>query len=65
MAADVHTWAAAAVRATLRRCVLSLAAGLDREARRYGANKATRMEAAEQAETARQLRDEARRAGLL
>ncbi len=64
-AKDDFAWAAAAWRETLRRCVLSLAAGLDREARRYGANKATRIEAAEQKAYAESLRKQAREKGLL
>jgi hypothetical protein len=61
----IHTWARTAVRETLRRCVISLVAGAEREHRRYSATPATRQEAAEQQELAASLRKQARKKGLL
>lgn len=56
-------WAATAWRMTLRRCALSLAAGLERDARRLQAVKATQLDAAENMALAKVLREEARKAG--
>lgn len=58
-----NTWAAAAWRAAVRRAAISLAAGLERQARRFMAADATKMEGAEAMELARKLRSKARKVG--
>jgi hypothetical protein len=61
---DDFRWAAAAWRETLRRCTLSLAAGLERKARTFMAVPATKLDGQETMELAKALREEARKAGL-
>lgn len=58
-------WATAAWRETLRRCVLSLAARLERVGRGHMKLDAMAVEGREQVELAKVLREDARKAGLL
>lgn len=60
---DDFRWAEAAVRETVRRSTLSLAARLEREGRRFMSVPATKAEGLEQLELAKSLRAELRKAG--
>lgn len=62
---ETHTWARSAVRDTVRRCVLSLAARVERLGRTHMAVPATLAEGKEQMALAKTLRKEARDAGWL
>lgn len=61
---DSHTWARAAVRETLRRCVLRLVAELQRKGRANLGIEAMKVEGAAQVATAKAIKEDARRAGL-
>lgn len=62
---DSNTWAAAALRETLRQCVLKLTARLERVGRANAKVDALRVEAREQIAQAAAIREDAKRAGLL
>ena len=64
MTEDVHTWAAAALRKTLRRCAEKAAGELERAGRANSAIPMLKVEARQQLEDARAVRERAKRAGL-